>query len=163
ASPSSSRMSESSSSCSATFALRGSVFATAAMIRPVHSTVCLPTYNERDNLEPMLRALGEYGVRVLVIDDNPPDGTRKLAHPRPPCRALPRRGLPPPPEGGGARPRLYRRLSSGSGRRRRTDPGDGRRLLARPEGRAAADRGHRRRRPRDWLALGRRRRHRKLG
>jgi len=49
------------------------------MIRPVHSTVCLPTYNERDNLEPMLRALGEYGVRVLVIDDNSPDGTGKLA------------------------------------------------------------------------------------
>jgi len=49
------------------------------MIRPVHSTVCLPTYNERDNLEPILRALGEYGVRVLVIDDNSPDGTGKLA------------------------------------------------------------------------------------
>jgi dolichol-phosphate mannosyltransferase len=42
-------------------------------------TVCLPTYNERENLEPMLRALGEYGVRVLVIDDNSPDGTGQLA------------------------------------------------------------------------------------
>ena len=44
--------------------------------------VCLPTYNERENLEPMLRALG--GVlgaddRVLVIDDNSPDGTGALA------------------------------------------------------------------------------------
>ena len=44
--------------------------------------VCLPTYNERENLEPMLRALG--GVlaeedRVLVIDDNSPDGTGELA------------------------------------------------------------------------------------
>jgi dolichol-phosphate mannosyltransferase len=43
------------------------------------ATVCLPTYNERENLEPMLRALGEHGVRVLVIDDNSPDGTGRLA------------------------------------------------------------------------------------
>jgi dolichol-phosphate mannosyltransferase len=43
------------------------------------ATVCLPTYNERENLEPMLRALGEHGVRVLVIDDNSPDGTGELA------------------------------------------------------------------------------------
>ena len=45
----------------------------------MRSTVCLPTYNERENLEPMLRALGEQGVSVLVIDDNSPDGTGKLA------------------------------------------------------------------------------------
>jgi dolichol-phosphate mannosyltransferase len=44
-----------------------------------HATVCLPTYNERENLEPMLRALGEHGVHVLVIDDNSPDGTGQLA------------------------------------------------------------------------------------
>src|SRR5438552_7288716 len=43
------------------------------------ATVCLPTYNERENLEPMLRALGEQRVRVLVIDDNSPDGTGRLA------------------------------------------------------------------------------------
>ena len=43
------------------------------------ATVCLPTYNERENLESMLRALGEQGVRVLVIDDNSPDGTGRLA------------------------------------------------------------------------------------
>ena len=42
-------------------------------------TVCLPTYNERENIEPMLRALGEHDVRVLVIDDNSPDGTGQLA------------------------------------------------------------------------------------
>jgi dolichol-phosphate mannosyltransferase len=42
-------------------------------------TVCLPTYNERENLEPMLRALGRHDVRVLVIDDNSPDGTGQLA------------------------------------------------------------------------------------
>jgi dolichol-phosphate mannosyltransferase len=44
--------------------------------------VCLPTYNERANLEPMLRALeGVLGPddRVLVIDDDSPDGTGELA------------------------------------------------------------------------------------
>jgi len=45
----------------------------------VRATVCLPTYNERENLEPMVRALGENGVSVLVIDDNSPDGTGELA------------------------------------------------------------------------------------
>ena len=43
------------------------------------ATICLPTYNERENLEPMLRALAPHGVRVLVIDDNSPDGTGELA------------------------------------------------------------------------------------
>jgi dolichol-phosphate mannosyltransferase len=45
----------------------------------MQATVCLPTYNEHENLEPMLRALGEHGVRVLVIDDNSPDGTGRVA------------------------------------------------------------------------------------
>ncbi len=48
----------------------------------MHITVCLPTYNEIENLEPMVRALGEVlpeGGRVLVIDDGSPDGTGKLA------------------------------------------------------------------------------------
>ena len=45
----------------------------------MRATVCLPTYNERENLERMVRALGEHGVSVLVIDDNSPDGTGKLA------------------------------------------------------------------------------------
>ena len=44
--------------------------------------VCLPTYNERENLEPMVdrlgEVLGEDGI-VLVIDDNSPDGTGKIA------------------------------------------------------------------------------------
>jgi dolichol-phosphate mannosyltransferase len=43
------------------------------------AVVCLPTYNERENIEPMLRALAGKGVRVLVIDDNSPDGTGELA------------------------------------------------------------------------------------
>jgi dolichol-phosphate mannosyltransferase len=45
----------------------------------VRAVVCLPTYNERENLERMVRALGEHGVSVLVIDDNSPDGTGELA------------------------------------------------------------------------------------
>jgi dolichol-phosphate mannosyltransferase len=45
----------------------------------VRAVICLPTYNERENLERMLRALGELGVSVLVIDDNSPDGTGELA------------------------------------------------------------------------------------
>ena len=43
------------------------------------AVVCLPTYNERENLEAMLRALGDKGVSVLVVDDNSPDGTGDLA------------------------------------------------------------------------------------
>ena len=46
------------------------------------AVVCLPTYNERENLERMVRALGEVlpeGARVLVIDDDSPDGTGRLA------------------------------------------------------------------------------------
>jgi dolichol-phosphate mannosyltransferase len=48
----------------------------------VHATVCLPTYNEKENLEPMVRALGEVlrpGDRVLVVDDSSPDGTGAIA------------------------------------------------------------------------------------
>jgi dolichol-phosphate mannosyltransferase len=48
-------------------------------MRVPQAVVCLPTYNERENLEPMLRALGDKGVRVLVIDDNSPDGTGEIA------------------------------------------------------------------------------------
>jgi dolichol-phosphate mannosyltransferase len=46
------------------------------------AVICLPTYNERENLEPMLRRLAEVvpeGSRVLVIDDGSPDGTGELA------------------------------------------------------------------------------------
>jgi len=48
----------------------------------VRALICLPTYDERENLEPMLRALGEVlgpDDRVLVIDDSSPDGTGELA------------------------------------------------------------------------------------
>jgi dolichol-phosphate mannosyltransferase len=48
----------------------------------MRATVCLPTYNELENLERMLDALGAVlreGDRVLVVDDNSPDGTGELA------------------------------------------------------------------------------------
>jgi len=45
----------------------------------VRVTVCLPTYNERENLERMVQALREHDVRVLVVDDNSPDGTGEIA------------------------------------------------------------------------------------
>lgn len=43
------------------------------------ATICLPTYNERENLESMIRALAPLGVNVLVVDDNSPDGTGEIA------------------------------------------------------------------------------------
>jgi dolichol-phosphate mannosyltransferase len=55
------------------------------MICAAMLAICLPTYNERENLEPMVRALGEVlagaglDARLLVIDDNSPDGTGDLA------------------------------------------------------------------------------------
>jgi dolichol-phosphate mannosyltransferase len=45
----------------------------------VRAVVCLPTYNERENLERMVRALVRKQVAVLVIDDNSPDGTGAIA------------------------------------------------------------------------------------
>jgi dolichol-phosphate mannosyltransferase len=49
----------------------------------VRAIVCLPTYNEADNLEPLVRTLGEVldtpRDRVLVVDDDSPDGTGAIA------------------------------------------------------------------------------------
>jgi dolichol-phosphate mannosyltransferase len=56
-----------------------------AMILAVRLVICLPTYNERENLEPLVRALGSvFGStgldgRVLVVDDSSPDGTGEIA------------------------------------------------------------------------------------
>ena len=47
--------------------------------------ICLPTYNERANIEPIARRLGEVleglgaDTQVLVIDDSSPDGTGEQA------------------------------------------------------------------------------------
>jgi dolichol-phosphate mannosyltransferase len=50
--------------------------------RAARVVVCLPTYNERENLEAMVRALGDVlppQALVLVVDDGSPDGTGDLA------------------------------------------------------------------------------------
>ncbi len=53
------------------------------MSSPLRAVICVPTYNERENLEPRVRALGEVldttRDRVIVIDDSSPDGTGELA------------------------------------------------------------------------------------
>jgi len=43
--------------------------------------VCLPTYDERENLAPMVEAVlaAAPGLEILVVDDNSPDGTGRLA------------------------------------------------------------------------------------
>jgi len=47
------------------------------------AVLCLPTYNERENLEAMIDALGDVldtdRDHVLVIDDGSPDGTGEIA------------------------------------------------------------------------------------
>lgn len=46
---------------------------------PVDITVVLPTFNERDNILPLIQrglaALADYRVEMLVVDDDSPDGT----------------------------------------------------------------------------------------
>jgi dolichol-phosphate mannosyltransferase len=54
------------------------------MLRPVDQTsktlIVVPTYNERENLPPLIRRLMSLPVpvSVLIVDDNSPDGTGKL-------------------------------------------------------------------------------------
>ena len=41
--------------------------------------VVVPTYEEAENIVPLTAAVLEHGVSVLVVDDNSPDGTGRLA------------------------------------------------------------------------------------
>lgn len=41
--------------------------------------VVVPTYNEAENLEDLVRAIRGHGYQVLVVDDGSPDGTGDLA------------------------------------------------------------------------------------
>lgn len=47
----------------------------------MHTLVIIPTYNERDNLVSLARAVlaVQPGAEVLIVDDNSPDGTGRLA------------------------------------------------------------------------------------
>ena len=46
---------------------------------PADALVVLPTYNEVENLDLIVAAVLEHGLRILVVDDNSPDGTGEAA------------------------------------------------------------------------------------
>src|ERR1044072_8568089 len=74
--------SASRSNCSASASFRGKSAIAAIIGSRVRATVCLPTYNQRENLPRMIDALSgvlRAGDRVLVIDDGSPDGTGRIA------------------------------------------------------------------------------------
>lgn len=48
-------------------------------MHPERITVVIPTYQERDNLPRLLPMVRRHGYRVLVVDDNSPDGTGAVA------------------------------------------------------------------------------------
>ena len=126
------------------------------------ATVCLPTYNERENLEAMLRALAPLGVRVLVIDDNSPDGTGEIADRL--AAELDFVSVLHRERKEGLGPAYLAGFTPRARRRRGTDPRDGLRLLPRPEGRPEVDRRVRSRsRSRARLPVRSGRRHRQLG
>ncbi len=58
------------------------------MTDPSRVVVCIPTYNEADNVARMMEAVARHGYHVLVVDDASPDGTGLIAdrvaaaHPR---------------------------------------------------------------------------------
>ena len=67
---------------------------------PVELTVVVPTYNERDNVEPLVAALATHldglAWEVVFVDDDSPDGTaarvRDLARRLPMVRCVHRVG-----------------------------------------------------------------------
>ena len=46
---------------------------------PPSAAVVIPTYNEATNLEFITRAVRSHGFRLVIVDDNSPDGTGDLA------------------------------------------------------------------------------------
>ena len=54
------------------------------MNMPTKIVLIVPTYNERDNIGPLIEALEEefrkisYDMHILVVDDNSPDGTAEI-------------------------------------------------------------------------------------
>lgn len=69
------------------------------MQTPLTACVVVPTYNERENVGPLVEALEALklpGLRVLFVDDSSPDGTggevKRLAEGRPWVSLLPRSG-----------------------------------------------------------------------
>ena len=48
-------------------------------MRPDQVTVVVPTYNERENLPHLAASVLLHGYRLIIVDDNSPDGTGALA------------------------------------------------------------------------------------
>lgn len=48
-------------------------------MRPDRVTVVVPTYNERDNLPHLAAAVLLHSYRLIIVDDNSPDGTGAIA------------------------------------------------------------------------------------
>jgi dolichol-phosphate mannosyltransferase len=48
-------------------------------VSPDRVTVVVPTYNERENIADLAKAVTEHGYRLLIVDDNSPDGTGSAA------------------------------------------------------------------------------------
>ena len=124
------------------------------MIWAVRRVICLPTYDERENLEPMVRALGALGLEgleVLVIDDGSPDGTGEIADRL--AAELPWVHVLHRERKEGLGPAYLAGFARALGARRRLRLRDGLRLLARPGRRAPARRGRGGRGSRARLAL----------
>lgn len=51
-------------------------------MRPSDSIIIIPTYNEKENIEKIIRAIYalEKSFHILVIDDGSPDGTAEIVH-----------------------------------------------------------------------------------
>lgn len=51
------------------------------MTEQIRSLIIIPTYNEAENLEPLISAVLalDSGFEILVVDDNSPDGTGEIA------------------------------------------------------------------------------------
>jgi glycosyltransferase involved in cell wall biosynthesis len=80
------------------------VFLTDRLRQPVELTIVIPTFNERENVEPLIgrlsAALRNISWEAIFVDDDSPDGTanllREIAHKDPQVRVIhriARRGL----------------------------------------------------------------------
>lgn len=48
-------------------------------IHDMNTLVIVPTYNERENIEDVARAVRNHGYGLLIVDDGSPDGTGEIA------------------------------------------------------------------------------------
>lgn len=52
------------------------------MVDPAKALIIIPTYNEIENVEPLVKKIYDYQkeIHILFVDDNSPDGTADLIH-----------------------------------------------------------------------------------